>query len=208
MEVKAIKAFRIEELQPSVKSSIINKYHNEHYWDWDVYANERNKSFQNICDMLGFQLFSYDNDDDKGYGVGVEAFDPEEVKGASRVIAYINNHVAFKKAMWCMDAKKNAFYEAHADALAKIRYTDWLPTGYTADYCLHEAYDKFIEWVREYHKTNTCTLQDFMYVLEDAFNHELNNDYDYYNSDDYAIKAMDDDWFTEDGKNITALVEE
>lgn len=198
MEVKAIKAFRIEELQPSVKNSVINKYLNEHYWD--VYANERNKSFQNICDMLGFQLFSY--------GVGVEAFDPEAVKGASRVIAYINNHVAFKKAMWCMDAKKNAFYEVHADALAKSRYADWFPTGYTADYCLHEAYDNFIAWVRKYHKTNTCTLQDFMYVLEGAFNHELNNDYDYYNSDDYAIKAMDDDWFTEDGKNITTLIEE
>lgn len=206
MEFKAIKAFRIEELQPSVKNSVINKYHNEHYWDWDVYANERNKSFQNICDMFGFQLFSYD--DDGIYGVGVEAFDPEEIKGASRVVAYINNHVAFKKAIWCMDAKKNAFYEAHADALAKSRYADWLPTGYTADYCLHEAYDNFIAWVRKYHKTNTCTLQDFMYVLEGAFNHELNNDKDYYSSDDYAIKAMDDDWFTEDGKNITALIEE
>lgn len=206
MEVKAIKAFRIEELQPSVKNSVINKYHNEHYWNWDVYANERNKSFQNICDMLGFQLFSYD--DDCAYGVGVEAFDPKEVKGASRVVAYINNHVAFKKAMWCMNAKKNAFYEGHADALAKSRYADWLPTGYTADYCLHEAYDKFIEWVREYHKTNTCTLQDFMYVLEGAFNHELNKDYDYYNSDDYAINALEDDWFAEDGTNITYLIEE
>lgn len=204
MEKRIINAYRIEELQPSIKNSVINKYHNAHYWDWDVYANERNKSFQNICEMLGFQLFNYD----KGYGVGVERFNPKEVKGASRVIAYINNHVAFKKAMWCMDAKKNTFYEAHAETLAKNRYADWLPTGYTADYCLHEAYDNFIKWVREHHKTKTCTLQDFMYRLEDSFNHELNTDYDYYNSDDYAINALEDDWFAEDGTNITNLIEE
>ena len=172
MEVKAIKAYRIEELQPSVKNSVINRYHNEHYWDWDVYANERNKSFMAICDLLGFQLFNYGDD----YGVGGEAFEPEEVKGASRVVAYINNHVAFKKAILCMDAKKNAFYEAHADALAKSRYADWMPTGYTSDYCLHEAYDNFIEWVKEFHKADTCTLQDFVQFLEGAFNHELTND--------------------------------
>ena len=204
MELKAIKAYRIEELQPSVKNSVINKYHNEHYWDWDLYGNERNKSFQNICEMLEFQLFNYDG----GYGVGVEAFNPEEVKGASRVVAYINNHVALKKAMWCMDAKKNSFYEAHADALAKSRYADWLPTGYTADYCLHEAYDKFIEWAKQFHKVDICTLQDFMQFLEDAFNHELNNDYDYYNSDNYVLEALEGDWFAEDGTNITYLIEE
>ena len=201
MEKRIINAYRINELPGKVRTKIIQNYISEN--DWDNWYPERNKSFMAICDLLELQLFDYDG----GYGVGVERFNPEEVKGASRVIAYINNHVAFKKAMWCMDAKKNAFYEAHADALAKIRYTDWLPTGYTADYCLHEAYDKFIEWVREYHKTNTCTLQDFMYVLEDAFNHELNNDYDYYNSDDYAINALEGDWFAEDGTNITGLVE-
>lgn len=204
MEKRIINAYRIEELKTSVKNSVINKYHNEHYWDWDLYSSERNKSFQNICEMLGFQLFNYDG----GYGVGVEAFEPEEVKGASRVVAYINNHVTLKKAMYCMDAKKNTFYKAHANALAKSRYADWLPTGYTADYCLHEAYNKFIEWLKEFNKANICTLQDFMQFLEDAFNHELNNDYDYYNSDDYALAALDGDWFAEDGTNITYLIEE
>ena len=76
MKVKAIKAYRIEELQPSVKNSIINKYHNEHYWDWDLYSGERNKSFQNICELLGLQLFNYDG----GYVVGVEAFNADEIK--------------------------------------------------------------------------------------------------------------------------------
>ena len=65
MEVKAIKAYRIEELQTSVKNSVINKYHNEHYWNWDLYGNERNKSFRTICDIFGFQLFDYDD----SYGV-------------------------------------------------------------------------------------------------------------------------------------------
>lgn len=204
MEVKAIKAFRIEELQPSVKNSVINKYHNEHYWDWDVYANERNKSFQSICDILEFQLFSYDNDGT--YGVGVEAFEPEEVKGASRVVAYINNRYHFKRPMFSIIDKKDAFYKAHAKSLALTRYADWMPTGYTSDYCCKEAYERFIEWVKEFHKSDTCTLQDFMHFLEDAFNKELNNDLEYYNSDDYAINALEGDWFAEDGTNITALV--
>ena len=206
MEKRIINAYRIEELKTSIKNSVINKYHNEHYWDWDVYVNERNKSFQNICDMLGFQLFSYN--DDKSYGVGVEAFDADEIKGASRVIAYVVNRFPLKKAMWSVDEKKNAFYEAHADALAKSRYADWLPTGYTADYCLHEAYAKFIEWLKEFNKADICTLQDFMEFLEDAFNHELNNDYNYYNSDNYALEALEDDWFAEDGTNITGLVKD
>ena len=204
MEVKAIKAFRIEELQPSVKNSVINKYHNEHYWDWDVYANERNKSFQNICNMLGFQLFDYDGN----YGVGCEPFDAKDMVGISRVVAYINNHYDFKRPMFSVIDKKDAFYKAHADALALTRYADYLPTGYTSDYCAQEAYRDFIEWIKKYHKEATCTLQDFMQFLESAFNKELNTDYEYYNSDDYAIKALEDDWFTEDGTNITAVVED
>ena len=48
MEKRIINAYRIEELQPSVKNSVINKYHNEHYWNWDLYSSERNKSFQNV----------------------------------------------------------------------------------------------------------------------------------------------------------------
>lgn len=93
MEIKAIKAYRIEELQPNVKNSVINKYHNEHAWNWDLYSSERNKSFMAICNLLGFQLFDYDG----GYGVGVEGFDTDEVKGASRVIAYVVNRFPLKK---------------------------------------------------------------------------------------------------------------
>lgn len=203
MEKRIINAYRIEELQPSVKNSVINKYHNEHYWNWDLYSSERNKSFRVICDILGFQLFNYDD----SYGVGCEPFDAEEVKGIRRVVAYINNHYTFKRPMFSVIDKKDAFYKAHTNSLALTRYADWMPTGYTSDYCCKEAYDKFIEWVKEFHKADTCTLQDFMQFLEDAFNHELNNDYDYYNSDDYALVALDADWFAEDGTNITALVE-
>lgn len=203
MENKVIKAYRIEELLPNVKNSVINKYHNEHYWDWDVYANERNKSFRTICDIFGFQLFDYD-----GYGVGCEHFDAEEVKGIRRVVAYINNHYTFKRPMFSVISKKEKFYKNHADALALMRYADWMPTGYTSDYCCKEAYESFIEWVKEFHKSDTCTLKDFMHFLEDAFNKELNNDLEYYNSDDYALIALKDDWFAEDGTNITYLIEE
>lgn len=203
MEKRIINAYRINELQPSVKSSVINKYHNEHYWDWDLYSNERNKSFRTICDLFGFQLFDYD-----GYGIGCEPFDAEEVKGISRVVAYINNHYTFKRPMFSVIDKKDAFYKAYENSLALTRYADWMPTGYTSDYCCKEAYERFIEWVKEFHKADTCTLQDFMQFLEDAFNHELNKDYDYYNSDDYAISALEDDWFAEDGTNITYLIED
>lgn len=204
MEVKAIKAYRIEELQPGVKNSVINKYHNEHYWNWDLYGNERNKSFRTICDIFGFQLFDYDG----SYGVDCEPFDAEEVKGIRRVVAYINNHYTFKRPMFSIIDKKDTFYKEHANSLALSRYADWMPTGYTSDYCCKEAYERFIEWVKEFHKVDTCTLQDFMHFLEDAFNHELNNDYDFYNSDESALEALEDDWFAEDGTNITCLIEE
>lgn len=203
MEEKIIKAYRIEELNPKAKERALNEYHSANYFDWDLFSMERNKSFTSICDAFGFQLFDYDG----GYGVGCEPFDPEEVKGASRVIAYINNHYDFKRPMFSIIDKKDAFYKVHADGLAKSRYADYLPTGYTSDYCCKEAYEHFLEWVRKYHNEDTCTLQDFMHFLEGAFNQELNSDYDYYNSDAYALDAMSDLWFAEDGTNITAIVD-
>ena len=204
MEVKQIKAYRIEELTPKAKEHALNEHHNANYFDWNLFSMERNKSFMAICDAFGFQLFDYDG----SYGVGCEPFDAEEVKGIRRVVAYINNHYDFKRPMFSVINKKKAFYKAHADALAKNRYADYLPTGYTSDYCAQEAYERFIEWVKKHHNEVTCTLQDFMYFLEEAFNHELNNDYDYYNSDAYAEDSMGDEWFAEDGTNITALIEE
>ena len=204
MEVKAIKAYRIEELKTSVKNSVINKYHNEHYWNCDLYGNERNTSFRAICDIFSFQLFNYDD----SYVVGCETFDANEVKGIRRVVAYINNHYPFKRPIFSVIDKKDAFYKAHTNSLALSRYADWMPTGYTSDYCCKEAYEHFIEWVKEFHKVNTCTLQDFMNFLENSFNEELKHDYDYYNSDAYVLEALEDDWFAEDGTNITGLVED
>ena len=203
MEIKAIKAYRIEELPGKVREHIIQKYLYEN--DWDNWYNERNKSFMAICELLEFQLFSYD---DKGYGVGVEAFNADEVKGASRVIAYIVNRFPLKKAMYSVDEKKNEFYKVHSDSLALNRYTLWMPTGYVADFALKNAFDAFVKWVRKFHTKDTCTLANFCHFLEDAFNEELNHDYKYETSDDFVIEMLSDDWFAEDGTNITYLIEE
>ena len=202
MEEKSIRAFRIEELPGKVREHIIQKYLYEN--DWDNWYHERNKSFMAICDLLGFQLFDYDG----GYGVGVERFDPEEVKGASRVIAYIVNRFPLKKAMYSIDEKKNKFYKVHSDSLALNRYTLWMPTGYVADFALQNAVDNFVAWIYKFHTKDTCTLTDFCKFLEGAFNEELNHDYEYETSDDFVIKMLSDDWFAEDGTNITGLVED
>ena len=204
MEEKSIRAYRIEELSGKVREHIIQKYLYEN--DWDNWYPERNKSFITICEMLEFQLFSYD--DDKGYGVGVERFNPEEVKGVSRVVAYVVNRFPLKKAMWSVDEKKTEFYKAHSDALALNRYTLWMPTGYVADFALQNAVDNFVSWVRKSHTKDTCTLTNFCKFLEGAFNEELNHDYEYETSDDFVMKMLSDDWFAEDGTNITGLVED
>lgn len=202
MEKRIINAYRINELPGKVREHIIQKYLYEN--DWDNWYHERNKSFMAICDLLNFQLFDYDG----GYGVGVERFNPEEVKGASRVIAYIVNRFPLKKAMYSVDEKKNAFYKVHSDSLALNRYTLWMPTGYVADFALKNAFDAFVKWIRDFHKEDTCTLANFCYFLEDAFNEELNHDYKYETSDDFVINMLSDDWFAEDGTNITGLVDD
>ena len=202
MEEKSIRAFRIEELPGKVREHIIQKYLYEN--DWANWYHERNKSFMAICDLLGFQLFDYDG----GYGVGVERFDPEEVKGASRVIAYIVNRFPLKKAMYSIDETKNKFYKVQSDSLALNRYTLWMPTGYVADFALQNAVDNLVAWIYKFHTKGTCTLTDVCKFLEGAFNEELNHDYEYETSDDFVIKMLSDDWFAEDGTNITGLVED
>lgn len=200
MELKTIKAYRIGELPGNIRTQIIQNYIDTH--DWDVWKHERNKSFCAICDLLGFQLFSYD--DDGGYGVGVEAV---EIKGASRVIAYVTNRFPLKKVMWVADDKKRSFYKEHSDALALNRYTLWMPTGYVADFCLHNALDNFVSWVRKYHTADICTIEDFCRFLEGAFNEELNDEYRCQTSDEFAMDMLSDLWFNLEGANITALIE-
>ena len=201
MEKRIINAYRIEELPGKVREHIIQKYLDEN--DWDNWHHERNKSFMAICDLLEFQLFDYDG----SYGVGVERFNPEEVKGASRVIAYVVNRFPLKKAMYSVDKKKNEFYKVHSDSLALNRYTLWMPTGYVADFALQNAVDNFVAWVHKFHTKDTCTLTDFCKFLEGAFNEILNDEYVIETSDDFVMKMLSDDWFAEDGTNITALVE-
>ena len=202
MEKRIINAYRINELPGKVREHIIQKYLYEN--DWDNWYHERNKSFMAICDLLEFQLFDYDG----GYGVGVERFNPEEVKGASRVIAYIVNRFPLKKAMYSVDGKKNEFYKVHSDSLALNRYTLWMPTGYVADFALQNAVDNFVAWVKEFHTKDTCTLTDFCKFLEGAFNEILNDEYASETSDIFVMGMLSDDWFAEDGTNITGLVED
>ena len=202
MEEKSIRAYRIEELPGKVREHIIQKYLYEN--DWDNWYHERNKSFMAICDLLGFQLFDYDG----SYGVGVEVFDTDEVKGASRVIAYVANHFPLKKVMWSVDEKKTEFYKVNSDAIALNRYTFRMPTGYVADFALQNAVDNFVTWVRKFHTKDTCTLTDFCKFLEEAFNEILNDEYASETSDVFVMGMLSDDWFAEDGTNITGLVED
>lgn len=200
MEIKTIKAYRIEDLPGKVQTKIIEDY--LYTTDWDNWKHERNKSFCAICDLLGFQLFSYG---DGGYSVGVEAV---EVKGASRVIAYVLNRFPLKKVAWNVDEKKNSFYKAHSAALALNRYTVWMPTGYVADFCYMDAFEAFVKWVSKFKTADTCTIEDFCRFLEGAFNEFLNSEYNSQTSDEFIMEQLSEDWFTADGTNISALIDD
>lgn len=137
---------------------------------WDVWQDERNKSFDAICESLDLQ-WSCDNYDN--YYVEETSCDyyTKDIIGASRVIAYIVNRWGdFKKPMYIDKDKHSNFYKLlhKKDAALPQKFTeDAMLTGYCTDYCFYEAYTKFINLARQ--QPDTITLADFCGCLADAF---------------------------------------
>ena len=174
---------------------------------WDVWQDERNRSFDAICESLDLQ-WSCDNYDN--YYVEETSCDyyAKDIIGASRVIAYIvNRWGAFKKPMYIDKDKHSNFYILlhKKDAALPQKFTeDAMPTGYCADYCFYEAYTKFINLARQ--QPDTITLADFCRCLAAAFYREYDADYTQAHSIDYAMEFLcQDNYYTWQGKDITDI---
>lgn len=175
---------------------------------WDVWQDERNKSFDAICESLDLQWCcdNYDN-----YYVEETSCDyyTKDIIGASRVIAYIVNRWGdFKKPMYIDKDKHSNFYKLlhKKDAALPQKFTeDAMLTGYCTDYCFYEAYTKFINLARQ--QPDTITLADFCGCLADAFYREYDADYTQAHSIDYAMEFLcQDNYYTWQGKDITNIV--
>lgn len=175
---------------------------------WDVWQDERNRSFDAICDCLALQWScgGYDN-----YYVEETSCDyyAKDIIGASRVIAYIVNRWGdFKKPMYINKDKHSNFYKLlhKKDAALPQKFTeDAMPTGYCADYCFYEAYTEFIDLARQ--QPDTITLADFCGCLAGHFEKEYQADYEQATSIDYAMEFLcQDNYYTWQGKDITDIV--
>lgn len=198
MEIKIIKCYRLEELEAEVQSDVINNFNESNYY-WDVWKYERNKSFNAICECLDMTW-----QDSEGNYYVYPAYEVRQMQGAGRVIAYIMNHWNFKTVMYTPSIKKRRWYKAHETSLAKNRYEDWLPTGYSADYCLKEAFDSFVGKAK---RNKKVSLLMFCECLAEAFTKEYQNDYEWFHSDAYVLEKCADNWYTEDGIEVTHLID-
>lgn len=175
---------------------------------WDVWQDERNRSFDAICESLDLQ-WSCDNYDN--YYVEETSCDyyTKDIIGASRVIAYIVNRWGhFKKPMYLSELQHPAFYKLlhKKDAALPKKFTeDKLLTGYCADYCFYEAYTEFIDLARQ--QPDTITLADFCSCLAGHFEKEYQTDYEQATSIDYAMEFLcQGNYYTWQGKDITDIV--
>lgn len=176
---------------------------------WDTWQDERNKSFDVICDTLdlGWSVDNYDN-----YYVesgNSPDYYAKDIKGASRVIAYIVNRWGdFKEPMYIDKDKHSNFYKLlhkKSATLPKKFMQDVMPTGYCTDYCFYEAYAEFLDLARK--QPDTITLADFCGCLASAFEKEYQADYEQATSIDYAMKFLcQDNYYTWQGRDITDVV--
>ena len=198
--------YTIDELPDDVQRRLIQQAidNNVYEDDWEL---EREKSFTTICDTLGLSWDRYNGQWGDSTSIWVELdsdyiYD-KDIKGASRVIAYINNRWNFKTTAYTDNDKLNTLRKKWT--LAKSHMDDNLPTGYCADYCCAEAYSDFLELARK--TPDTVTLEDFCKLLAYHFTDEEEKDYEYKTSDEYAKEfLLAEQYFTWDGTNITYIV--
>lgn len=203
----AVPYYTIDQLPSDVQQRVCQAAIDANIY-WDVWQDERNKSFDAICESLDLQ-WSCDNYDN--YYVEETSCDyyTKDIIGASRVIAYIVNRWGdFKKPMYIDKDKHSNFYKLlhKKDAALPQKFTeDAMLTGYCTDYCFYEAYTKFINLARQ--QPDTITLADFCGCLADAFYREYDADYTQAHSIDYAMEFLcQDNYYTWQGKDITDIV--
>ena len=203
----AVPYYTIDQLPSDVQQRVCQDAIDANIY-WDVWQDERNRSFDAICESLDLQ-WSCDNYDN--YYVEETSCDyyAKDIIGASRVIAYIVNRWGnFKKPMYIDKDKHSNFYKLlhKKDAALPRKFTeDTLLTGYCADYCFYEAYTEFLDLARQ--QPDTITLADFCGCLARHFEKEYQSDYEQATSIDYAMEFLcQDNYYTWQGKDITDIV--
>lgn len=200
----AVPFYTIDQLPSDVQKQVCQAAIDANFY-WDVWQDERNRSFNVICDKLDLQW-----DTDNYYIVEtINEWYAKDIQGASRVIAYIVNRWGdFKKPMYIDKDKHSNFYKLlhKKDAALPQKFTeDTMPTGYCADYCFYEAYKEFLDLART--QPATITLADFCSCLAMAFEKEYQADYEQATSIDYAMEFLcQDNYYTGHGKDITDIV--
>lgn len=203
----AIPYYTIDQLPSDVQKRVCQAAIDANIY-WDVWQDERNSSFNAICDELDLQ-WSCDNYDNYYVKETSPEWYARDIQGASRVIAYIVNRWGdFKKPMYIDKDKHSNFYKLlhKKDAALPQKFTeDAMPTGYCADYCFYEAYKEFIALARQ--QPDTITLAAFCGCLAGQFEKEYQADYEQATSIDYAMEFLcQDNYYTWHGKDITDVV--
>lgn len=207
LQAVAVPYYTIDQLPSDVQQRVCQAAIDANIY-WDVWQDERNRSFDAICESLDLQ-WSCDNYDN--YYVEETSCDyyAKDIIGASRVIAYIVNRWGkFKKPMYLSELQHPAFYKLlhkKGAALPKKFIEDKLLTGYCADYCFYEAYTEFLDLARQ--QPDTITLADFCGCLAGQFEKEYQANYEQATSIDYAMEFLcQDNYYTWQGKDITDIV--
>lgn len=203
----AVPYYTIDQLPSDVQQRVCQATIDANIY-WDVWQDERNSSFNAICDKLDLQ-WDCDNYDNYYVEETSNEWYAKDIQGASRVIAYIVNRWGnFKKPMYIDKDKHSNFYKLlhKKDTALPQKFTeDAMPTGYCADYCFYEAYKEFIDLARK--QPDTITLADFCGCLAMAFEKEYQADYEQATSIDYAMEFLcQDNYYTWQGKDITDVV--
>lgn len=203
----AIPYYTIDQLPSDVQKQVCQAAIDANSY-WDVWQDERNGSFNAICNKLDLQ-WDCDNYDNYYVEETSSEWYARDIQGARRVIAYIvNRWGSFKAPMYVDKDKHGTFYKLlhkKGAALPKKYTEDAMPTGYCADYCFYEAYAEFLDLARKH--PDTITLADFCGCLARHFEKEYQADYEQATSIDYAMEFLCQDcYYTWHGKDITDIV--
>lgn len=203
----AVPYYTIDQLPSDVQKRVCHAAIDANIY-WDVWQDERNSSFNVICDKLDLQ-WDCDNYDNYYVEETSNEWYAKDIQGISRVIAYIVNRWGdFKKPMYIDKDKHSTFYKLlhkKGAALPQKFTEDAMSTGYCADYCFYEAYKEFIDLARQ--QPDTITLADFCECLARHFEKEYQADYEQATSIDYAMEFLcQDNYYTWQGKDITDIV--
>lgn len=203
----AVPYYTIDQLPSDVQKRVCQAAIDANIY-WDVWQEERNHSFNAICDKLDLQ-WSCDNYDNYYVEETSNEWYTKDIQGASHVIAYIvNRWGSFKTPMYIDKDKHSNFYKLlhkKGAALPQKFTEDALPTGYCTDYCFYEAYAEFLDLARQ--QPATITLADFCGCLAKHFEKEYQADYEQATSIDYAMEYLCQDcYYTWQGREITDVV--